>query len=115
MPRCLFQISPKRMCAYFEGGHLLCVALNKLDNGLVVSGKFTAFTKSVQSNRTKIKRREYKHMDTEITRSDLTEKKHYFPFLTPLYSKPKKLKTHQNSEEKSLKQIEHLWFELLAK
>lgn len=71
------------MCAYFEGERLLCVALNKLENGLVLSGKFTAFTKSVQSNKTKIKRREYKHMDTEITRSDLTEKKHYFPLLTP--------------------------------
>ena len=46
MPGCLFQISSKRMCAYYEGGHLLCVALNKLENGLVGSGKFTAFTKS---------------------------------------------------------------------
>lgn len=46
MPRCLFQISSKRMYAYFEGGHLLCVALNKLENGLVGSGNFTAFTKS---------------------------------------------------------------------
>ena len=34
------------MCAYFEGGRLLHVVLNKLENGLVVSGKFTAFTKS---------------------------------------------------------------------
>ena len=46
MARCLFQISSKRMCAYFEGGLLLHVALNKPENGLVVSGKFTAFTKS---------------------------------------------------------------------
>ena len=43
---CSFQNSSKRMCAYFEGGHLLHAALNKLENGLVVSGKFTAFTKS---------------------------------------------------------------------
>ena len=42
----LIQISSKRMCAYFEGGRLLYVVLNKLENGLVVSGKFTAFTKS---------------------------------------------------------------------
>ena len=42
----LIQISSKRMCAYFEGGRLLHVVLNKLENGLVVSGKFTAFTKS---------------------------------------------------------------------
>ena len=34
------------MCAYFEGGLLLRVALNKPENSLVVSGKFTAFTKS---------------------------------------------------------------------
>ena len=34
------------MCAYFEGGLLLHVALNKPENGLVVSSKFTAFTKS---------------------------------------------------------------------
>ena len=34
------------MCAYFEGGLLLRVALNKPENDLVVSGKFTAFTKS---------------------------------------------------------------------
>ena len=40
------QISSKRMCAYFEGGHLLHVVLNKIENGLVVSGKFTALTKS---------------------------------------------------------------------
>ena len=42
----LIQISSKRICAYFEGGRLLHVVLNKLENGLVVSGKFTAFTKS---------------------------------------------------------------------
>ena len=42
----LIQISSKRMCAYFDGGRLLHVVLNKLENGLVVSGKFTAFTKS---------------------------------------------------------------------
>ena len=42
----LIQISSKRMCANFEGGRLLHVVLNKLENGLVVSGKFTAFTKS---------------------------------------------------------------------
>ena len=46
MPRGLFQISSKRICAYFEVGRLLHVVLNKLENGLVVSGKFTAFTKS---------------------------------------------------------------------
>lgn len=34
------------MRAYFEGGRLLHAALNKLENGLVVSGKFTAFSKS---------------------------------------------------------------------
>lgn len=34
------------MCAYFEGGLLLRVALNKPENDLVVSGKSTAFTKS---------------------------------------------------------------------
>ena len=34
------------MRAYFEGGRLLHVVLNKLENGLVFSGKFTAFTKS---------------------------------------------------------------------
>ena len=42
----LIQISSKRICAYFEVGRLLHVVLNKLENGLVVSGKFTAFTKS---------------------------------------------------------------------
>lgn len=42
----LIQISSKRMRAYFEGGRLLHVVLNKLENGLVVSGKFTALTKS---------------------------------------------------------------------
>ena len=42
----LIQISSKRMCAYFDGGRLLHVVLNKLENGLVVSGKFTAVTKS---------------------------------------------------------------------
>ena len=42
----LIQISSKRICAYFEAGRLLHVVLNKLENGLVVSGKFTALTKS---------------------------------------------------------------------
>ena len=69
----LIQISSKRMCAYFEGGRLLHVVLNKLENGLVVSGKFTAFTK--RSNGTKIKRREHKHMNIEIIGSDLTQQK----------------------------------------
>lgn len=47
MPRCLFKFHLKGcVLIIFEGGRLLHVVLNKLENGLVVSGKFTAFTKS---------------------------------------------------------------------
>ena len=46
MPGCLFKFHLKGCVLIFEGGRLLHVVLNKLENGLVVSGKFTAFTKS---------------------------------------------------------------------
>ena len=51
-----------------------------IEKGLVVPGKFTAFTNSVAIGK-KIKRRENahkelcKHMDIELTGSDLTEMK----------------------------------------
>ena len=60
--------------------------LRSLEIGLVIPGKFMAFTKSAAGNRTKIKRTGnafnsldkkelYKHMEKNITGSDLTEKK----------------------------------------
>ena len=58
----------------------------RLAIGLVIPGKFMAFTKSAAGNRTKIKRTGnaynsldikelYKHMEKKITGNDLTEKK----------------------------------------
>ena len=68
-----------------QSSTLLGFPLNESENGLVVPSKFTAFTKSDGNNKTKIKRRDNKQkgtlqatMDTEITGSDLTEKKLFF-------------------------------------
>ena len=71
----LIQISSKRICAYFEGGRLLHVVLNKQTREW--SSCFWQVYSIYQewSNRTKIQRREHKHMDIEIIGSDLTEKK----------------------------------------
>jgi len=61
-----------------QSSTLLGFPLNESENGLVVPRKFTAFTKSEKKLKEEIthKKELFKHvMDTEITGSDLTEKK----------------------------------------